>query len=213
MDIGKAIEMAETYLREFILYLVSFFHRSDKADDQEIVFTDLHRSVVFAIVSAVVGAYMWERYINSQAGLTQDITGILADNMLRWLSLGITLFALLRLCRVRVQILVPILAVLKVFSVAHIVAIYVAYLVGSVVEKVPALERTFPMTPASPIAAAYGVELLILWFYFWRETRQFAPVGSTRTGRILATFLFLCLVSVIVLILISEYFCNAVLQC
>src|SRR5688572_4059738 len=127
MDADRFIALAEKYLREFILYLVSFFWKRGDGSEEDKVFDDLNRSVVFAVFSAIIGAFLWDRYILGLSGRSADLLGLLADNLLRWMSLGLVLYLLMRATLLKVHILPPILSVLKVFSVAHVVAIYSAY--------------------------------------------------------------------------------------
>lgn len=213
MDFSKTIELSEKYLREFVLYLVSFFRGREEEHDDNLALNDMNRSVLFAIMSAVLGAYLWDVLILEKHGVDEDIGVILAETLMRWLSLGLVLYFLMRVLGVKVHIILPILAVFRVFAISRIAGVYAAYLVDSLLYGAPIIEQTNRAAISAPFAIAYVVQLMILWVYFWRETAGFVQEGDAVGRRYLATFLFLVVVTIVVLIPISEYMCNFVLEC
>lgn len=78
MDIDRAIAMAEKYLREFILFLISFFWRGNQTTEKDPLFEDLHRSVLFSIISALLGSYLWQRHVAGPGSEARELVDILA---------------------------------------------------------------------------------------------------------------------------------------
>lgn len=199
MDIDKIVSFAEKYLREFILYIVSFFwKKGDEADDEKI-FHDLNSGVIFAVFSAFVGAYLWNRHILHLSGKSDDLVGVLTDSLLRWISFGLVLYGLLRMVSVKVHILSPILSVLKVFSVAHLIAIYAAYLLIHTSWFFSTPSEFKRISENLSITAAYLIELLILWFYIPREIKA-VDSGVSEPWRLnVAKYSFLLVITAVVL--------------
>ena len=179
MEVDKVIEAVEKYLREFVLFLVEFFWhgRGSKARDPQI--ESLNRSMTFALLSAAMGAYLWDRHFGVGKS---DTLGILVDDLLRWISLGVLLYGLLRLCRVHVHILIPVILVVKVFAVAHVLGIYVGYLAKSTANYVAPDCLTVTAIRRAGVVFGYGTELVILLLYLHREMPTVLP-GSVSARR------------------------------
>lgn len=210
MEFTKAIEIAEKYLRDFVLYLVHFFRGKDAEYEQEIAFDDVNRSIFFGIVSAVIGAYFWDLFIVQKTELDGNVWSILAESLIEWFSLGIMLYFIMKVFGIRVNIILPILSVFRVFSVSRLVAVYAAYLINSLLSAFSGIEEYIVVASALPITAAYAVQVLMLWMYFWRETADYIKLESLRIRVRLATFVFLCIATLIAIIPYSEYLANYV---
>lgn len=204
MDMDKAIVLTEKYLREFILFLMSFFVRSAASENEDSKYDDLNKSMVFSVLSAVLGSYLWNRYILRLSGKQADLIGLLTDNILRWASLGLVLFLLFRVLQARVPIIAPVLSVLKVFSVSHVVSIYAAYIVVSVL-AVFVSEAEFQTAQHNAFMTAYGLQLAMLWAYVPREVKAIAPVATAVWKRWTITVAFLLLASSVVVIKLATY--------
>lgn len=212
MDLDKIVALTEKYLREFILYIVSFFWKPNNGQHENPIFDDLNRSVIFAIISAIVGSYLWNRYIVGGTGKSDDVIGLVVDNLLRWISLGLLLFGLLRLASIRLHILTPILSVLKIFSVAHVTAIYAAYVIIHTVGVFTVPNDFNRIAQNWSVVSAYVLEILILWTYFPRESGNYVIMGANKLRTWVVTILFLTIVTVVVAIPYSSYKCR-VLKC
>lgn len=180
MDVEKVIAALEKYLREFIVYLVTFFRPTvteEIYDDHE----NYNKSVIFAIFSTAIGAYMWSRYILQEPKNTKDIFGLMIDSLLMWVSFGILLFVIIRLFGREVPIVRTVISVVKVFSVAHVIGIYMAYIALGATVLFSTLDCAKEHSAATSMASAYLIELGILFIYMPRELKQtLGPAVSKR---------------------------------
>lgn len=171
MDVEKIIAALEKYLREFIVYLVTFFRPSvteEIYDDHE----NYNKSVIFAIISTAIGAYMWSRYILKEPNNTKDIFGLMIDSLLMWISYGILLYLVIRMFGRAVPIVRTVISVVKVFAVAHVIGIYMAYIALGATVLFSSIECGEQHSTGLSMAAAFLIELAILWIYMPREVRQ-----------------------------------------
>lgn len=190
MDVEGFIAALEKYLREFIVYLVTFFRPAvteEVYDDHE----NYNKSVIFAIFSTAIGAYMWSRYILQEPNNTKDIFGLMIDSMLMWVSYGILLFLIIRLFGREVPIVRTVISVVKVFSVAHVIGIYMAYIALGATVLFSTIDCAREHSAATSMACAFGMELLILYIYMPRELKQIlgTTVGRRRRWPINLAFL------------------------
>jgi hypothetical protein len=180
MDVEKVIAALEKYLREFIVYLVTFFRPTvteEIYDDHE----NYNKSVIFAIFSTAIGAYMWSRYILQEPNNTKDIFGLMIDSLLMWVSFGILLFVIIRLFGREVPIVRTVISVVKVFSVAHVIGIYTAYIALGATVFFSTMDCAREHSAATSMASAYLIELAILFIYMPRELKQtLGPAVSKR---------------------------------
>lgn len=199
MEVDKIIDSIEKYVREFILYILSFFWVGRNDVETDPVLEPLNRTAIFAVLSAVVGAYLWNCYIYDRQGGVHDLPRILTDTLLRWLSFGLFLYGLMYVCGLRVHILMPILAVFKVFSVAHILAIFTAYLARNGVWIVSTPDSHLQFGPRYAARTAYVVQAVLITIYMPREIKSIAPTTIRPTIRSAITVLFLVVTSIIAL--------------
>lgn len=192
MDIDKIVTLTEKYLREFVLYIVSFFSgKGASAEDTD--FDDMNRSVIFALISGLVGSYLWNRYVAAQSGHVDDLIGVLTDNLVRWLTLGLVLFAILRMLRVATHILPPILSALKVLAVAHIIASFAGYL-GIKILGFFAKPGHFDAAANASATIAYLIQLLVVWIYIPREISAICGMAP-KWKRVVASVAFAVMAS------------------
>jgi hypothetical protein len=83
VEADKIISTVERYVREFVLYLLSFVWSGKSDSDHDPVLDSINKTFVFAIVSAASGAYLWNRSIYSNTGGVGDLAGMLTDTLLR----------------------------------------------------------------------------------------------------------------------------------
>jgi len=199
MEFDKIIDSIEKYVREFILYILSFFWigRGDGKTDP--VLEPLNRTAIFAVLSAAAGAYLWNCYIYDAQGGVHDLPRILTDTLLRWLSFGLFLYGLMYMFGWRPHILMPILAVFKVFSVAHILAIFAAYLARNGVWIVSTPDYHIEFGPRYAARTAYLVQAVLIVFYMPREIKGIGPADLRPRIRVTITALFLVVTSIIAL--------------
>lgn len=213
MDIDKMVVAFEKYLREFILYLLSFFRRTTGEDREAVDFDIVSKSAVFAILSAVLGSYLWNRHIAVPQGLgdciagriavtlenqvrleqcasllklrsqTFDLVGTAVDYLLRWLSYGVVLYLILRLLKQKVSILGATLSVLKVFAVGTILSIYIAYLVTNGC-AVANKHDIFSCGSQDDYFAAHRAYQFQLLFVWWYMTREIIGFALPKEGKI-----------------------------
>lgn len=205
MDVEKIIAALEKYLREFIVYLVTFFRPTvtdEIYDDHE----NYNKSVIFAIFSTAIGAYMWSRYILQEPNNTKDILGLMIDSLLMWISYGILFFVIIRMFGREVPIVRTVISVVKVFSVAHVIGIYMAYIVLGATVLFSTLECAKEHSTALSMACAYLIELVILYVYMPRELRQIVgpAVGRRRRWPINLTFLGLLTLAQLSVLTVAE---------
>lgn len=205
MDVEKVIAALEKYLREFIVYLVTFFRPSvteEIYDDHE----NYNKSVIFAIFSTAIGAYMWSRYILQEPNNTKDIFGLMIDNLLMWVSFGILLFVIIRLFGREVPIVRTVISVVKVFSVAHVIGIYMAYITLGATVLFSTLDCAKEHSAATSMACAYLIELAILYIYMPRELKQILgpAVGKRRRWPINLTFMAALTLAQLSILAVSE---------
>ena len=205
MDVEKIIAALEKYLREFIVYLVTFFRPSvtdEIYDDHE----NYNKSVIFAIFSTAIGAYMWSRYILQEPNNTNDIVGLMIDSLLIWISFGILLFLIIRMFGREVPIVRTVITVVKVFSVAHVIGIYMAYIVLGATVLLSTLECAEEHSTALSMACAYLIELAIIFIYMPRELRQIIgpSVGRRRRWPINLTFLAVLTLAQVSVLIVAE---------
>ncbi|MGB7654018.1 MAG: hypothetical protein WBL74_00925 [Novosphingobium sp.] len=182
MDVEKVIAALEKYLREFIVYLVTFFRPTvteEIYDDHE----NYNKSVIFAIFSTAIGAYMWSRYILQEPNNTKDIFGLMIDSMLMWVSFGILLFVIIRLFGREVPIVRTVISVVKVFSVAHVIGIYTAYIALGATVLFSTIDCAKEHSAATSMASAYLIELAILFIYMPRELKQILGPNLSKRRR------------------------------
>ncbi|WP_309623667.1 hypothetical protein [Novosphingobium sp.] len=200
MDVEKVIAALEKYLREFIVYLVTFFRPTvteEIYDDHE----NYNKSVIFAIFSTAMGAFMWSRYILHEPNSAKDIFGLMVDNLLKWVSFGILLFVIVRLFRRSIPIVRTVIAVVKVFSVAHVIAIYLAYLAINFfwLWSEPACREVAEVSVGT--ITTYLIEMLFIWIYLPREVVVLAGATAGRTNRIAINAMFLGILSLVIVVL------------
>jgi hypothetical protein len=198
MDVDKAIDAVEKYLREFLLFLISFFWRGDDSGDTDPRYDSLNKSMIFAMLSATMGSYLWTRHFG---GADDDVLGVLVDNVLRWISLGLLLYAILRLTGITVHILLPVIATVKVLSVAHVSAVYIGYIAVSCAWMfvTPAQRDTF--LPMIGVCVSYAIDLIIPVLYLPKEIFSFIPTDTaSRTRRYIVNGLFLVILAIVILV-------------
>lgn len=157
-NMDNIIGSVEKYLREFILYLTTFFFGTKVSADPRT--EEANKTAIFCVISAIAGAYLWNRYIFGDAGTLKDVTGLVVDRLMLWFTLGSVLTGLLTLARIKTDYLFTTLEVMRVFSVSHIVAIYMAYVLYSV------FWFFHPLTAISWAAhASYLIEFVMIAIY------------------------------------------------
>lgn len=197
MELEKVIDSIEKYVREFILYLISFFWAGRSEEHSDAAFERFNQTVIFSTLSTVAGAYLWSLYIYKDCSGIKDLGALVTNSLLKMLSYGLLLYGLMLAHRMRPHILVPVLAVLKVFSVAHIIAIFCAYLMQNLLWLISRTELYLQFGSIRSAMTAYGVQALILILYMPREIASISPAASSVAARLSVTFLFLCVTSVI----------------
>jgi hypothetical protein len=208
VDADKIITLVEKYLRDFVVYLLSFFTHKAAADTPSTPLDDLNSSLVFSVISTVLGAFLWDRYILSLSGSQKDVVGLVTDSLLMWASLGIALYVLFRLLSLRLNPLSPVLAVVKIFAVSHVVAIYAAYLTICVCQVFMTPSQYGVIAQRGAFLGAYAIELVLIWCYLPGEVRAIAPpVGPWRLRAII--FVFLVLVTFVVAVRAAGFLYDA----
>lgn len=198
MDVDGFVTALEKYLREFITHLMRFFRPSvddEVYDDQE----GYNKSVLFALFATAFGAYLWGRYIEGKKNKDIDIFGVMVDNLLEWISLGIVLFLVIRLFRMHAPIVKTAISVLKVFSVAHVVSIYAAYLSVNLIWFYRSEECYRLLAPTWSPTFAFAIQLALVLAYIPREVRELVGDDTARWRRIGVNALYLTLVAILVL--------------
>ncbi len=199
MEVESIVSALEKYLREFIVYLVKFFRPSTEGevyDDHE----NYNKSVIFAIFSTAIGAYLWNRYIIHASTKSSDIFGIMVDNFLKWVSLGVLLYLVIKLLMRGVPIVKTVISVVKVFSVAHVIGIYMAYVALNAFWTFAPPEDFAANSTAISMSAAYLIELAILWIYLPREIRAIVGAETARWRRWAIDGVYLTLITIVMLI-------------
>lgn len=204
MELEKIIQGIEKYCREFIVYLVSFFWVGKSPIDTDPILEDLNQTVIFAIMSAAFGAYLWDIYIYDQAGEIHDLARVLTDTLLKWLSYGLLLFAVMTVFRLQVPVLKPILCVLRVFSVAYILSILCAYLARNAIWLVThtSFNRQYGAHAAAKFS--YAVHALLVLFYLPREIAAIMPPDTRRLLRHATVAIVLTVNSVVTLAILLD---------
>ena len=198
MEVEGVIAALEKYLREFIVYLVTFFRPAageEIYDDHE----NYNKSVIFAIFSTTIGAYMWSRYILHEQNNTKDIFGLMVDNLLKWVSFGILLYLIMRIFTKAVPIVGTVISVVKVFSVAHVIGIYMAYVAINTIWMLSTEQCEKDLAMQISSSWAYVIELGILCIYLPREVRAMVGPKVGRGKRWSINIVFLTLLSILVL--------------
>lgn len=198
MEVESIITALEKYLREFIVYLVKFFKPSvddEVYDDHE----NYNKSVIFAIFSTAIGAYLWNRYIVAGGTTGSDIFGIMVDNFLKWISFGVLLFLTVKAFVRNVPIVRTVISVVKVFSVAHVIGIYMAYVSLNTLWIFTRPEDFAEMSVKVSVSAAYLIELAILAIYLPREVRQMVGPETARWRRWAIDGVYLTLIAILML--------------
>ncbi|MBN8829406.1 MAG: hypothetical protein J0G94_01965 [Sphingomonadales bacterium] len=199
MEADKLIATIEKYVREFILYVLSFFWIGTADSESDPVIDVVNKTFVFAILSATAGAYLWNRYIYGNYGGVHDLPGLLTDTLLRWLSYGIMLYGLMRACRINLHILFPILAVFKVFSVAHIIAIFGSYMVKNSLWMFSPTDEYLRYSAANAAKVAYVLQAALMFIYMPREILGIVPGAAGRVVKIVIIPVFLLIAGYIAL--------------
>lgn len=198
MEVEGVIAALEKYLREFIVYLVTFFRPSvneEIYDDHE----NYNKSVIFAIFSTTIGAYMWSRYILHEENNTKDIFGLMVDNLLKWVSFGILLYLIIRIFSKAIPIVGTVISVVKVFSVAHVIGIYMAYVATNAIWMLSTEQCDKDLAMQISSSWAYFIELGILFIYLPREVRAMVGPKVMAAKRWAIDIVFLTLLSFLVL--------------
>lgn len=197
VEADKFINSVEKYVREFVLYLLSFFWAGKHDSEHDPLLDSINKTFVFAIISATVGAYLWNRYIYGNSGTVHDLAALLTDTLLRWFSYGLLLFALLRAFRIRPHILLPMLAVFKVFSVAHVIAIFGSYLVKNTLWMFLHSSEYLQSGSRNAAIAAYLMQTALIFIYMPREVAAITGSDAGRASRWTVTALFLLAVTLV----------------
>jgi hypothetical protein len=191
MEADKLISSIEKYVREFILYLMSFFWAGKSDSENDPILETLNKTFVFAIISALAGAYLWNRYIYGNNGSVHDLAGLLTDTLLKWFSYGLLLYGLMRLSGTRPHILLPLLAVFKVFSVAHIVAIFGSYFTKNALWMFSPNGEYLKFGSANAAKVAYFLQFLLIALYIPREISNIVGSKTRRIAILLIVTVFL----------------------
>jgi len=125
VEASDLIDKIEKYLREFITYLLAFFDRRARIQPA----SDINQTVMFGIISAGVGGYLWNRYIYHDTGSVADTAGLIVDKLLEWCIAGVFIFISLRLARFRTEIICAIMAAIRTMAAAQIVAVGAVYVI------------------------------------------------------------------------------------
>lgn len=177
MGLDGIIKSVEAYLREFIAFLASFFFPKSRQQ----TYDDANHTAVFAILSSVLGAYLWYHYIAPDGGAGIDLLSTVIDSLLRWFSLGVALYALLVVLTVEATFMHTVLGTMKVISIAHIVAIYLGYLAASTVWYFLPHESAM-----LGVYIAYGFEWIFVAIYIPREAIPAADDRRNQLWEVLA---------------------------
>lgn len=211
MDVDKTIAAVERYLRRFIVFILSFFKR-ELAKEEDEVYDDLNNTVIFSIMSAMLGAYMWKRYINFQ--LHDEVMGskkgsgfaeLVIDSLIRWISLGILLFAILAIFRIKARVVPTVIAVLKVYAISHVLAIYLAYVSINLVWTFSDEAFFKQSAPFWVAIVSYALNILFLTIFLPREILQISGVTELLWRKIAATVVFLGLLYFYFLIHLADW--------
>ena len=212
VEFGKAVELGEKYLREFVLYIVFFFRGRESVEEEDVLaLSDMNRSILFAILSVILSAYLWDILVIAKADFDDDVIRVIATSLMRWLSLGVLLYSLMRMFGVRVHALIPILSVFRVFSISRLVGVFSAYVMSGLLSVANAEKIIGEGAIAGPFVTAYVVQIAIVIFYFWRETADYGDLDGPNWRRTLATLLFVIIATIVVMIPLAEYLMNYLL--
>jgi len=191
MEVDKFIGSIEKYVREFILYLLSFFWVSKSDGDTDPILESINKTFIFAILSAAAGAYLWNRYIYGNAGGVSDLAGLLTDTLLRWFAYGLFLYGLMLAGGMRPHVLLPILAVFKVFSVAHVVAIFASYITKNSLWMFSPNDEYLKFGASKAAQTAYILQAFLMFIYMPREIFSIATARARRLVTIVIVAVFL----------------------
>ena len=196
MDVDKAIAAVERYLRQFIAFIVSFI-RKDTETEEDALYADLNATVIFSIMGAFLGAYMWKRYIQfeSHKEAASGLIEIAADSLLRWISLGLALFFVLFLFRIKSHVVTSVIALLKAYVVSHVLSVYVGYIVKSLF-WIFVDERNFTDDYAAFLAAltAWGLNVILVTIFVPREIGKLMPDSATVAVRVSSIIVYMSII-------------------
>lgn len=199
MKIDDIVNTVEKYLREFILYLLAFFWNGKPGDDPDPVTNILNNNVTFAVLSSAVGSYIWGITISAPSKdlkIISDLGHTVASSLINWIALGLFLYALLHFLRIKIHILLPVIAVMRIFAVSHVISIFFGYLVVCIV-KFCAQEAHIPAaTEFFLMISSYSMELFLIYAFAPREFLQLIPNFPKR--RIFSMAVFFVLVFIII---------------
>jgi hypothetical protein len=126
MDLEKALEVAETYSREYLLYLLSFF--DDNADNSpNDIKSPQGKIVLFSLISAAIGVYLSNKYVSNTVIPYQGIAGNAATELLYWIAAGVAIYIVLLALRAKVAVIDCLSAALRVLPVGYVLGAYTAY--------------------------------------------------------------------------------------
>lgn len=191
MEADKIISSVEKYVREFILYLLSFFWSGRSDGDDDPIVEVANKTIIFSVISAAAGAYLWNRYIYGSDGSVLSLAGVITDSVLRWLSFGLFLYALMRLARFQPHILLPVLSVFKVFAVAHVVAIFGSYLAKNAFWMFLPRSDYLLFGPHRSAQVAYALQAVLMILYMPREISGILGATASRMAKLTITAVFL----------------------
>lgn len=226
MDFGRAVELAEKYLREFVVFFVAFLTRSEVKED-DLALDEMQQGIVFAIMSAILSAYLWYALVTqplseivAQGGdgtdqvirdaveksgaLDLDFTLILTQSLLSWFTLGVFFALLLRAFGVGFRISEPFLIVFRLFAISRLVGVYAGYVTLNLFEWFPSVQLEYSHSLMWPIIAGYLVQDLVVWIYIWWDARRLS-VSSSRIRTNLAVLVFLVITTIVGLIPLNDY--------
>ena len=207
MDIDKIIESVETHLREFVLYLLSFFKSQSDTDlgfdpESEV----FHKIVLFGILSAFFGTYISYWYIDSTRLLGQKLYDVVLEKGLFWLSLGLLLHFVFFILGARPKLMNSVIVILKVMPVAYVVAAYSAYLAENIIGFFAPTEKSIGASVTANV-----VDFVILSMFLPREIFTMT-IPNTIQKRIAYTTI-LALVFLVVMANFAVYGCNQSTAC
>lgn len=196
MDLEKSLTFAETYAREYVRYLLEFFGRAPDAVNPKDARTPEGKVVLFAMLSAALGAFLGQKFISGGAIAQGDLMIRVLLEFLYWLSLSILLELALFVLRAAPDFMDSILTTLKVLPVAYAMsgfAAFLAYNLALAFMADPVAEPEGPHNAAR--AAAAFAELAVCAVYLPTSLRRLHKTGWLRA--ILASLMVLLVISMV----------------
>lgn len=179
MDLEKAIGFAETYVRQYVAYLLAFFGESvDPAQEAEA--PDPFKTVlIFSLISAFLGTSFAWHAVSGEFADSKTIAERMSLQFAYWLALAIFLLLVLSIMRTGVRMMTAILIVFSVTPVAYVIGGYAGFLWQYVARL---WQPTWTASRVEAYWAIVLVQFAISGIYFPAYIYRLAAMDRVRTA-------------------------------